>query len=70
MEEVTTDREGEEVVIYLWLSKFYIIAALEEFGLIEINTHDRIGDRVTPEFKEMLNKCQPINLKIKNKIRK
>ena len=33
-------------------------------------TYDRIGDRVTLEFKEMLNKCQPVNLKIKNKIRK
>ena len=24
--------------------------------------------RVKSEFKEMLNKCQPVNLKIKNKI--
>ena len=30
-------------------------------------THGRIGDRVTPESMEMINKCQPINLK-NNKI--
>ena len=29
-------------------------------------THDRVEDRVILEFKEMLNKCQPVNLKIKN----
>ena len=44
--------------------------SFKSFDFIYIYIDDRIGDRVTPEFKEMLNKCQPINLKIKNKIRK
>ena len=35
MEEVTIDRGGEKVVIYWWLSEFHIIAAFEEFGLME-----------------------------------
>ena len=26
-------------------------------------THDRIGDRVKLEFKQMLNKCQLVSLK-------
>ena len=27
-------------------------------------THGRVGDRVTLESKEMINICQPVNLKI------
>ena len=33
-------------------------------------THNRVGDRVTSEFKKRLNKCQSINQKIKKKERK
>ena len=30
-------------------------------------THDRVEDNVTPEFKNRLNKCQLVNQKIKKK---
>ena len=33
-------------------------------------THDRVEDNVTPEFKNRLNKCQLVNQKIKKKERK
>ena len=33
-------------------------------------THNRVGDKVTSEFKEMLNKCQLINQNIKMKDKK
>ena len=46
------------------------IMGVSKVSILYIYIDDRIRDRVTPEFKEMLNKCQPINLKIKNKIRK
>ena len=32
-------------------------------------THGKVGDRVTPESKEMINKYQPLNIK-NNKILK
>ena len=33
MEEITTDRGGEEDVMYWWLSEFHIIATFKEFEL-------------------------------------
>ena len=33
-------------------------------------THDRFGDKVTPEFKKRLNKWQLVKIKIKKKERK
>ena len=69
MEEVTTNKGCEEVVTYWWLSEFHIIAAFEESWLMEGHMI-KLKIRVTSKFKEMLNKWQPVNLKIKNKIRK
>ena len=39
----------------------------EEFGLME--RHIVELERVTPKSKEMLNKCQPVNQKVKMKER-
>ena len=69
MEEVTTNKGCEEVVTYWWLLEFHIIVAFEEPWLMEGHMI-KLNISVTFEFKEMLNKCQLINLKIKNKIRK
>ena len=69
MEEVTTNKGCEDVVIYWWPLEFHIIAAFKMSWLMKGHMI-KLKIRVTSEFKEMLNKCQPVNLKIKNKIRK
>ena len=69
MEEVTTNKGCEEVVTYWWLSEFHIIVAFEESWLMEVHMI-KLKIRVTSEFKEILNKFQPVNLKIKKKKRK
>ena len=61
MEEVTTNKGSEKVVTYWWLLEFYIIATFEESWLMERHMI-KLKIRVTSEFKEMLNKCQPVNL--------
>ena len=69
MEEVTTNKGCEEVVIYWWLSEFYIIAVFKMSWLMKGHMI-KLKIRVMSEFKKMLNKCQSVSLKIKNKIRK
>ena len=69
MEEVTTNKGCEEVVTYWWLSELHIRAAFEESWLMAGHMI-KLKIRATSKFKEKLNKCQPVNLKIKNKIRK
>ena len=69
MEEVTTNKGCEEVVIYWWLSEFHIIAVFKMSWLMKGHMI-KLKIRVMSEFKEMLNKCQSVSLKIKNKIRK
>ena len=61
MEEVITNKGCEEIVTYWRLSEFHIIAAFEESWLMEGHMI-KLKIRVTSEFKEMLNKCQPVNL--------
>ena len=41
-------------------------------GRVQVNgeTHGIIGDKVTPEFKQRLNKCQQVNQKIKKERKK
>ena len=43
---------------------------VSKVSILYIYIDDRIRDRVTPEFKERLDKCQPVNQKIKKKERK
>ena len=61
MEEVTTNKGSEKVVTYWWLLEFHIIATFEESWLMEGHMI-KLKIRVTSEFKEMINKCQPVNL--------
>ena len=64
MEVVTTNKICEEFVTYWWLSEFHIIVAFEESWLMEVHMI-KLKIRVTFEFKEILNKCQSVNLKRK-----
>ena len=61
MEEVTTDRGGCNVLLTVRIPYNSSIWRVWVNG----ETHNRIGDKVIPEFKEMLNKYQSVNLKIK-----
>ena len=61
MEEVTTDRGGCNLMVTIKIPYNSGIWRVWVNG----EAHDRIRDRVTLEFKKVLNKCQPVNLKIK-----
>ena len=63
---VTTNREGGNLLVTIRIPYNSGIWRVWVNG----EAHDRIRDRVTLVFKKVLNKCQPVNLKIKNKIRK